>query len=340
MTNLDAKVSALINETPGADSVSDEQPGVLPPAGDASGTESAPGATDDAKASSPDAPASSPGATMAEVFAEKLARLREKRQADTSLREAQEAREQAKADREAAAAEKARWEDLKSGSFLDGIKAMGRDPRAAFEEMQKEAVEAGTPEAQIKRMQSEFQRQLAEHVEPLKKTIEELRTERETLTKEASERAFASDFTASLEDPMYEEMRISNSDDAIRKHAVCFRDDPALFHSYARELKYDLPPPQEGFTMKHILGVLKSAHDQHTAETEKRRAARIAAKPSTAAQQAATVTVNGTAERRNAGVTNIGNDLATARAVDGKFIPKGSSAAQRIRERARRYSGG
>jgi hypothetical protein len=286
---------------------------------------------------------------MADVYAEKLREVRERRAASKAIKEAKAHRERAEAqaskltadaqaDREAAAKEKARWEGLKSGSFLEGIKAAGRDPREAFAEMQREALEAGTPEAQMRRMREEIDRQMSETVEPLKKTIEQLTKERDEAQADAEARLFSQDFEGEVKADAYRELRIEYDDERLLAHAKRFRDRPAFFYEMAKEHQVRLTDPTTGFTMVDILNVLSAVQARHREGTETRRAAY--APPSSAAEQPApSPTVNGTAARPNAGQT-IGNDLATARAADGKFIPSGATASQRIRERARRLAGG
>jgi hypothetical protein len=344
------KLAAAIeaSESPAADSAPGAPAGA-PPSGNASSSESAAGATGEDSASSPTSPASTPAApTMADLFAEKLAKVREERQAKRLGATAKADREQAariaadaKADREAAAAERARWEGLKDGSFLDGIKALGKDPAVAFAEMQREAIEAGTPEAQMKRMRAEFDRQLAEQVAPLKKTIDDL-TEREKRAKvQASEQSFRGDFAQHVSAPEYEDLVIEYPGDKLLAHVTRLRDTPELLYSEADRLNVRLTDPSRGYTMKDILDVLRAVQVEHETGKQTRRAARTATSPSGAAQQAATSspTVNGTAAPRNAGASTIGNELAAERASDGKFLPRGGTASQRIRERARRLSG-
>lgn len=345
MTNLDAKVSALINasEGPTADSGPDKGAGA-PPSGNASGSESAVGGLESAAGGNPAAPGSPAAPSMADVFAEKLAKTREARQAQrlasTASRDAHEAarvRQEAAADREAAAAERKQWEELKSGNILETLKRAGRDPAEVFAQMQREAIESGTPEAQLRRMREEMDRQLADTVEPLRKTIEQLTAEKARAEMQSAEQGFASDFGGAIEDPSFEDLRIEYPDDRLLQHAKNFRDNPKFFYDVAKQHQVRLTDPTQGFNMRDILNVLKSVQDAHRAGTESRRAARAPA-PSEAAPSAASPTVNGTAERRNAEATTIGNDLTTARAADGKFVPQGSTAAQRLRERTRRMS--
>lgn len=349
MTNLDAKVSALIHasEGPAADSALDKGAGA-PPSGPESGAESAAGDPASVAGSSPAAPGSSVAPTMAELMAEKLAKVREERQLRGAKTQAKQARNEAariaaeaQADRQAAAAERQRWEALRSGSYLEGIKALGKDPAEAFAEMQREAIEAGTPEAQMKRIRAEMERQLGETIEPLKKTVEELRAERDDLLAKTAEQGFVKDFSGTVAATEYDALRDEYPDERLLSIASNLRDNPNAFYAEAARLKVRLTSPGEGFTMKDILNVLKSAHDEHETGKQSRRASRTASTPSEAAQQtASSPTVNGTAARRTAGdTTTIGNDLTTARAADGKFVPKGATAAQRIRERARRLGG-
>lgn len=346
MSTLDAKVSALIaaipdDPVPGADSAPDKDAGA-PPTGTASGSESAAGASE--AAGSPAPPGSSPAATMSDLMAEKLKEVRERRQASTALKEARakeahvaKLRAEAEEDRKAAAAEKAALADARK-DYKAFFEANGMDARAAYEELTKQALEAGTPEAQMKAMQAAWKAEMAETVEPLKKTIEELTKERDEAQKAAADRSFAADFDGSIKDDAYRELRIEYSDERLYQHAKRFRDEPKFFYAVAREHQVRLTDPANGFTMPDILNVLSAVQAKHREGTESRRAALAPSEP--AAQQAApSPTVNGTAARPNAGQT-IGNDLTTARAADGKFIPKGTTASQRVRERARRLGGG
>lgn len=355
---LSAKIStmAAAADVPKAGSAPDASAGAPPP-GNASSSESASGATQ-ATAPSKDGAAvasTAPDASTVEhdLLKEKLAKVREERQARRLGESAKAHRERAqreadaaKEDRAAAAKERATWEGLKNGTFMDGVKAMGRDPRVVFAEVQAEALKAGTPEAQIARMQSEFERQLAEMVtntvEPLKKTIEELTEERKVHAAEAAHRAFASDFHRHVEDPAYESLRDEYPDDRLLDIADGMRANPRHFYAQAARLRVKLQDPASGFNMRDILQVLKAAQDEHETGKTTRRTARTATNPSTAAQQAPTAnpTVNGTAERRNAGATTIGNDLASSRASDAGPQLRGTTPGARIRERVRKLAGG
>jgi hypothetical protein len=346
--NLDAKVSSLIASADAGAEPASDAPAAAPPSGASSGVDSAPAAVD---ASGQATEAAAP--TLAEVLREKLAKTREARQAQRAEQRAREARSEAariaaeaKADREAAAAEKARWEGLKNGTFLDGIKALGKDPREAFAEMQAEAIEAGTPEAQQRRMREEFDRQLKAETERVARELrEELAAEKAAAAEQALAARFESDFVRAVADPAYEALRDEYEDEAIFGYANALRAAPQQLYALAGQLGVRLTDPSKGFTMRDILNVLRAKQAEHIGAAERRRAARTAAAPppSQAAPHAARTpspTVNGTAASRNAGATTIGNDLATERASDGKFVPKGSTASARLRERVRRLSGG
>jgi hypothetical protein len=345
--NLDAKVNAIINASPGADSSSDGKGGA-PPSASSSGAESAPGAADVDAGSGSQSPAGTPGApTLADIMAAKYAKVVEDRKASRVLAKARAERgetsrlaAEAKADRDAAAAEAKRWNDLKTGNILETIKASGRNPREVFEQLTAEALEAGTPEAQMRRMKEEMDRQLADLVEPLKKTVEELTAEKKAQQEHAIETARQNDFNRHVTAAAYESLRDEYPPERLYGFVKALIESPDEFYKHQERFKVRLTTPGDGYNMQDILNVLKSVSDEHYTGVEKRRATRTAPNPSDAAPNAApSLTVNGTAERRDAGTTTIGNDLATGRAADGKFIPRGATASQRIRERARRLSG-
>ncbi len=346
MSTIDAKVSALIaalpQDSPGADSASDKA-AAAPPSGTSSGSESAAGAPD--AASSPASPGSSPAApTMADLFSEKLKEVRDRRKASVAGREARTRQAEAerlaaetRAEREAVAKERAELAEGRK-DFRKFFEANGMSAQDAYEEMTRQAVEAGTPEAQRKADQAAWRAEMAQTVEPLKKTIEQLTKERDDAQRDAQERSFANDFATDVKADAYRELRIEYDDARLLEHAKRFRDEPKFFYRVAEEHAVALTDPSKGFSMVDILNVLQSVQDAHRKGTESRRAALAA--PSEAAEQPATSpTVNGTAARANAGQT-IGNDLTTARAADGKFVPRGATAAQRVRERTRRLAGG
>jgi len=353
---VSARVAALAKSlpddpVPDADSASSAN-GARPPPTAAEGVESASGAPEDAASAAPGSPPEAPTTeeeARRALYAEKLAairqRNRERQELGVSARaraEAEQLRAQAEADRKAAAEERARLAEGRK-DFRKFFEANGMNAREAYEEMTRQAVEAGTPEGQIKAAQAAWQAEM----EALRGEVKSLRQEREEARQRAQAEAVAQAFRADYDDAIkaaegkYDDL-LDAYDDALLDKAEFLRDNPDAFHAHASALKVRLTAPGGRYNMQDILNVLAAVHAQHEETRAKRRAARTAASPpSQAAPQAApTSTVNGTAERRNAGTSTIGNDLATQRASDGRFIPKGRTAAERLRERTRRLAGG
>ncbi len=245
-------------------------------------------------------------------------------------------------DRKAARAEREKFEasnrKLREGSFKDALTELGRDPRKAFEEMQREAVEAGSPEGQIRLLQ----RQLEETAAKNAAELEEIRKAREA---DAAERAkerdqvaeqllvarFQNDFVKTLQDPAFNVLREAYDDEVIYAFADDFRLHPEKLHATAREHAVRLTQPGGRFTMREILKVLKTAQENHDARRQERRAG-LGGVSQTLSRG---TTVNGTTEKRNAGTT-VGNDLASARASDGRAK---LSRAERIEQEIRRQEG-
>jgi len=315
--SLSARVNQMVAESSAidadegdpteSDSASESETSA-PPAGQASGVESG-------SAAATDDPAKG-RATKHALLEEKLAEARERRKAQRLRETASAEKKQAEADRAAAAQERSTWESLKKGNFKDAIKAMGRDPRQVFDEMQEEARTAGTPEAQLASMRELFEKQIADVTEPLKKTIEEMKTERATLLAREEGARFNGEFARAIQDPAYL---------ALREEY----DDGALL-TFAHNVKKDLTHQGKRFTILDVLGVLKKAQDEHDAGKQARRN-RLQASTQSPAGQTATEkpTVNGTAERRNAGTT-LGNDLASSQASGARSLR--STRAERVRK--------
>lgn len=323
--SISARVNALASEASAldataagdateSDSASETQAGA-PPAGQASEVESGSAASSAATTDAPD-DAAKARATKHALLEEKLRDARERRKAQRLRETAAQEKQQAEADRKAAAEERQKWEALKTGNFKEAITAMGRDPRAVFEEMQEEAKLAGTPEAQMKRMQELFDKQIAEVVEPLKKRLAESDEEKKQLAAQAETARFNGEFSRAIVDPAYL---------ALREEY----DDGALL-TFAHTVKKDLTAQGKRFTILDVLGVLKKAQDEHDAARQARRA-RLQASTQSPADQTASEkpTVNGTAERRNAGTT-LGNDLASQQASGGRSLR--STRAERVRK--------
>lgn len=330
------------------------------PPGDAADADSASGEPLDetAAGNSPAAPGGNPPPeapkTEHELLQEKLERARAENRERRERAEARRAREdadryaeqrraEADAHAKAMADERAKWERLgKEGTYKDILTELGRDPRAEFEALQREAVEAGTPEAIAKRQAAEWERRFKEAVEPLQKRLEELTQEREHLKQQTAVQSIQSDVHEALRvgGTAYDDLVDANGSELVTEKAVGLARDPDTFYQLARTYGVRLTNARGGYTMTDILNVLAAAQARYDETRNSRRSARTASNPTPAATAAPAAppapTVNGTAAPRNAGTQTIGNDLATARAGDGKFVSTAKTAAQRIRERARR----
>jgi hypothetical protein len=332
-----AAIEAAIQFATGSDSASDS-PQASPASGGDSGAESAP----DAVATPQSPPAAQPpnGAdrsteeareTKRSLLSERLAEVRERRAAARLDRQAREQADHAKKDREAAAAERAKWEGLRNGTFLDGMKALGKDPREVFEQMKQEAVEAGKPEAQIRQMQERFDKLLAETVEPLKKTIEGLREEKKQT--EAREQAreesarFSADFDRTMQSPDFAPLRIEYGDERLVSMVRSFVTNPGSIVQHAKALKVELTHDDGRFSMREALTVLKRAQEEH--EAQKQRRAQAVAPPSQPAPAPAgkKPTVNGTQERAD---NPLGNEPASSRASNATGKSPSESRRQRV----------
>jgi hypothetical protein len=269
--------------------------------------------------------------TKHELLQEKLAHVREQRQAQQIAKRAKAEADATKTDREAAKAERAKWEALKNGTFLEGMKALGRDPREAFEQMKDEAINAGKPEYQIKQMQERFDAALKEAVEPLKKTIEELTAERAQAKQEQDAREhnarFSSDFATQIKSPDFLGLVIEYGEERLESMVRGFVTNPGTIEKYAKALGVDLTHADGRFSMREALTVLRRAQEQHEAQKQSR--VQKNATPSQAASAPAEKkpTVNGTTERSG---NPLGNQPASSRAsTDAPKRPR-TTRAERI----------
>ncbi len=255
------------------------------------------------------------------LIEEKLEAQRERRRASALGPKAKEAMKRAAAAEAAATAERQKWEALKEGSFKEGIAALGRDPGEVFQQMQREAIEASTPEFELKRMRADFERQMGEKLAPLQETIEALKREREEMAAISYETTLVSAFKSTVSDPEYAELRAEYDDRGLFEYVQRFDKNPKEFFAAAKHYGVNLTDPSRGFTMPEILKVLKAAQDAHEREKQERRAKLLPASPPGQTQLGKPHTVNGTAARSNAG-TPIGNDLATERASPGRKLSR------------------
>lgn len=339
--DLSARIDAMVQQANEGDSgETADAPTENAPAGIPASPAGIPAATiEDAAANivaapiAADAPASDPSSARAALIRERLAEQRERREATKLSAQAKADREEAARDREAAKGDRSKWEALKQGSFREGIAALGRDPSEVFAEMQREAIEASTPEAEIKRMRADFERQIGEKLAPLQETIESLKAEKVEANAVAYHHALTSAFSQEAQDPEFVGLRTEYEDSALLGYVQEFDRNPDSFYAAAKAYGVRLTDPSQGFTMREILTVLKAAQDAHDQGKTARRA-RLQPQAHQAASSAPTRTVNGTAERRNAGST-IDPDLAGERAStsDRKL-----SRSERIQQEVDRLS--
>lgn len=314
-----------------------ESPAGAPPTGGDSGAESVPVETPPAAEPKPDDAVETQKAKH-ELLREKLAKLRAENDARESARRAREYEERAKTDAEAAAAEKAKYAGLRNGTFLETVKALGLDPRQTFEEMKDEALKAGTPEAQLQRMQQQFDAQIAEakaKIEKLEKEREEERQKREATERQAR---FDYEFKRDIADEALRDLRIEYDDEQLADMAWALAHDRARMLSHAKRLNVQLTRSDGRYSMKEILTVLSRAHAEHEDSKKQRRERLQATIPSQAAPQQAPAnakTVNGTAEKRNAG-NPLGNEAATSRSPDPKSTEKRRYSDEERRQRVQR----
>ncbi len=263
------------------------------------------------------------------LYEEKLVASREKRQAQRIAERAKAERRAALDERrqaaEFAAAEKAKYQGLGTvGKIKETAAALGLNPRDFADAVNREAIEYSTPEAAAKREQARIDAQFAEQ----KAEIEALRKERadaiEAERAHAHQSNLVTHFQAAAADPAFKNLRIEYPDEALLDHAQYYDKNPRELHKHAREFGVRLTQPEKGFTMHELLQVLSAAQAAHDAGKQARQAAN--APPGE--QSGKAPTVNGTAERRNAGTVT--NELATQRASPG---PKVSGS---IKERLQR----
>ncbi len=270
------------------------------------------------------------------LFEEKLVASREKRAEQRVIEKAKALRKEAANERRLAAEERAKYDGLKTGTFKETLSALGRDPVETFKEMSREAIEYSTPEAAAKREQARLDAKDAE----LQARLDAIEAKEAAQAKEAAHRAeqsrLVTHFQKAVEDPAFEALRIEYPDEVLLDHAQHYAENPKELQQHAASYGVRLTDPHGRFTMHELLQVLSAAQAAH--DTAKQ--ARSAARRPPEAQAGKAPTVNGTADRRNAGTVT--NDLASQRASPGPKVSTGSvkdRLAQSIEEEIRRYSG-
>jgi hypothetical protein len=245
-------------------------------------------------------------------------------------------------ERKALEEEKATYEGLKRGSFKEVLQKLGRDPSKTFEEMQREAIEASTPEGKLRRELEALKQEVVSNVEPLKQQVQALIEERKALQEQIREQRYVAEVSTSMKEvlaaPEFEDLRVEYPEEVLLDHVRYYDKHPQELIAHARTFKVPLTAPSKGFTMHELLSVLSAAQAAHNAEVARRRGALRPAEPSNPANP----TVNGTtAATRNAG-NAIGNELAAGRAAskpDDSHLPVAERIRRRQEEEIRRLGG-
>jgi hypothetical protein len=303
--------------------------------------------------SAPAAPAEAPvtgagdaGATPQAApidHAELEAKLRAERDRNMTRAERKRAkveREAAEKARAEAEAEAKKWQGVgKEKSWLETIKATGRNPSEVFEEMKNEALKAGTPEAKLEALE----RLYAERFETLEKTIKEERDareqERQQTTAQQQHARFVGDFQNGVMRDEFAPLREEYEAPQLFHFVNVLKNNPPYLMQQAKTLGVKLTANDGTFTMMDILNVMKAQQARHFNRIEEQRRKQSAASQASSAapQQAPAATkptVNGTAER-NAGQT-IGNDLAATTAAGAK-PPKKETREERVARLSNKY---
>lgn len=185
---------------------------------------------------------------------ESIKEIRERREAASLVKEAQRLMSEAKAAKEAAEAElNERRTALKAG-WKDGLKALGYDPLAVFDEMTQEAIKSGTPEAQMASMQEKFLRA----IEPLQQEIERLRAREREAEAAQYEASFRSAVVQASAAPEYENLSVYEPHEIIEA---------------ARLVGDRLTAAGEQVTVREILDVLALQQRQYDERVQKKRGA-------------------------------------------------------------------
>lgn len=322
--------SAEANPAPEVDSAA-------PPDGSASGAGSAPAEGSPAPAKTIDH----------DELAAKLQADRDRRAARQARKQAEEDRKQAEADRKAAAEEKAKLAAIgKDKPWKEALTEMGRDPSQVWEEMRKEALTAGTPEAMIEQMGRKFTADLQaerEKREAIEKQLEDERKQRDEEKTAAEQRAeaatFERDFQRGLGEEKYAPLLDEYEPQQLFRLAHGLYKAPENLYAWADHLQVPLTDPNGQFTMVDILNVMTALQARHRGYQEQRRNKNAAPQSQPGQEKPAEAkkpTVNGTAAR-NAGST-LGNQLAATRATDAAPPPR-ENREQRIKRLEAKYAG-
>jgi hypothetical protein len=293
------------------------------------------------KESAPD-PEEEIRAKRRQLFEEKLQKLREDRRAKRLAEEAAEAKKQAEEAKAAAERERAEIAEGRK-DFRKFFELNGMDARKAYEEMTKQALEAGTPEAQIRAMQEAWKaeieaikREFAESTKGLREQLEQMKAREAELVRQAHERAVFDAYMQAVEKDEFVDLRAEYGDQDIYSLLRDWDSNPDAFYAAAETHGIALSTPGQGFTVEEALRVIKAAHEKDLALKAERRSKLGKTRtggitPPSAAQNGA----SGASAPKTPGQPTITNDLVSSRASPGRRM----SLEERTEAIIRRYEG-
>ena len=342
-----AAVVAKYEAAAAAEPAPEGTPGTPPSAGaSGAGSASADASSSPEQHAGDASPAEAPNETHA-VLEAKLAADRNRRltKAERKAVKAEAARQaeitrQLEADRKEAEEAKTKWANIgkdPKASWLDTIKAAGKEPRQVYEEMRAEAMKAGTPEARIEALEAAFDARIKGLEKELADEREGTRKREQTEQTNRERQEFTQDFQREIADDRFGSLLIDYEPPQLFRLADQLRANPGYLMQQARALGVNLTADDGTFNMTDILSVMKASADAYH-EGRQRRSQSAAPQSSTAAPtqapEATKPTVNGT--QRKAGST-ISNDLAASRATEEAARLKGMTRRQRVEYLARKH---
>lgn len=255
------------------------------------------GAVSGAEAASPPASEAAPvedtKALAREISAEKLALIKQKRAERQARAESQRALDDLQKQREAIEAEKAKLADLRK-DYRKLPEVLGVSALDVFDEMARQASEAGTPEASIKALQEKLPDLVRAEIEPLKAENEalkaqlaELAAEREAIRQERALSEAKQQMVSIFESSDFEDLRAEYTVDYLVQSA--------------NTLGQLWQQKGEQYTLRDLAVALKHANIEQQRHRPTRVAQGAAGPPAAPAQSA---TVNGAAVQNAAVVTN------------------------------------
>lgn len=266
--------------------------GSVPSPGD-DGSGAVSGAEAVAAPASEAAPVEDTKALAREISAEKLALIKQKRAERQARAEAQKALDEARREREALEAEKAQLRELRK-DYRKLPEVLGVSALDVFDEMARQASEAGTPEAHIKSLQERLPDLIRAEIEPikaeneaLKAQLAELAAEREAIRQERQLAEAKQQMVSIFESPDFEDLRAEYTIEYLVQSA--------------NTLGQLWQQKGEQYTLRDLAVALKHANIEQQRHRPTRVAQGAASPPAAPAQPA---TVNGAAVQNAAVVTN------------------------------------